>query len=98
MAPVFRWRHFAPEVILLCVRGYSKYGISYRELEERMTERGIAVDHTTLYRRVQRYAPKLEKRLRPALVLETTVDVAQLAGRRGLCEGQGQVGLFLSGR
>jgi transposase, IS6 family len=64
MDPVFRWRHFAPEVILLCVRWYCKYGISYRELEEMMAERGIAVDHTTLYRWVQRYAPELEKRLR----------------------------------
>lgn len=62
MDPVFRWRHFAPEVILLCVRGYCKYGISYRDLEEMMTERGITVDHTTLYRWVQRYAPELEKR------------------------------------
>ena len=34
---------FAPEVILLCVRGYYKYGISYRELEERMTECGTVV-------------------------------------------------------
>jgi transposase-like protein len=36
--------------------------ISYRDLEEMMTERGITVDHTTLYRWVQRYAPELEKR------------------------------------
>jgi IS6 family transposase len=62
MDPVFRWRHFAPEVILLCVRWYGKYGISYRDLEEMMAERGIAVDHTTLYRWAQRYAPELEKR------------------------------------
>jgi len=62
MDPVFRWRHFAPEVILLCVRWYCKYGISYRDLEEMMAERGIAVDHATLYRWVQRYAPELEKR------------------------------------
>ena len=53
---------FAPEVILLCVRGYCKYGISYRELEERMTERGIAVGHITLYRWVQRYALEWGKR------------------------------------
>lgn len=47
---VFRWRRFAPEVILPGVRWYCKYGISYRDLEEMMPERGIAVDHTTLYR------------------------------------------------
>jgi transposase, IS6 family len=53
---------FAGEVILWAVRWYCRYGISYRELEEMLTERGITVDHTTLYRWVQRYAPELEKR------------------------------------
>jgi transposase-like protein len=47
---VFRWRHFAGEIILWAVRWYCRYGISYRELEEMMSERGVAVDHTTLYR------------------------------------------------
>ena len=59
---VFKWRHFAPELIVLCVRWYCRYAISYRDLEEMMAERGVAVDHTTLYRWVQRYAPELEKR------------------------------------
>ena len=49
-------------MILLCVRWYCRYGISYRDLEEMMGERGVGVDHTTLYRWVQRYAPELEKR------------------------------------
>ena len=44
-------------MILLCVRWYCKYGISYGDLEEMMGERGVGVDHTTLYRWVQRYAP-----------------------------------------
>jgi IS6 family transposase len=44
--------------------GDCKYGISYRDLEEMMSERCIEVDHTTLYRWVQYYAPKIEKRLR----------------------------------
>src|SRR5512147_1597953 len=60
---VFRWRHFAGEIILWAVRWYCRYGISYRELEEMMGERGVAVDHTTVYRWTQRYAPELEKRL-----------------------------------
>lgn len=60
----FKWRHFAGDIILPCVRWYCKYGISYRELEEMMEERGIDVDHTTLYRWVQTYAPQIEKRLR----------------------------------
>src|SRR5512132_1511934 len=59
---VFRWRHFAGEIILWAVRWSCRYGISYRELEEMMGERGVAVDHTTVYRWTQRYAPELEKR------------------------------------
>ena len=52
----FKWRHFAGKVILHGVRWYCKYGISYRDLEELMEQRGIRVDHTTLYRWVQKYA------------------------------------------
>jgi transposase, IS6 family len=61
---VFKRRRFPAEIILLCVRWYCRYGISYRDLEEMMDERGVAVDHVTLYRWVQRYAPELEKRVR----------------------------------
>jgi IS6 family transposase len=46
------------------VRWYCKYGVSYRDLEEMLEERGIDLDHTTLYRWVQRCAPEIEKRLR----------------------------------
>lgn len=60
----FKWRHFTGEIILQCVRWYCKYGLSYRDLEEMMRERGVEVDHTTLYRWVQTYAPLIEKRLR----------------------------------
>ena len=59
----FRWRQFCGEVILWAVRWYCRYGVSYRDLEEMLHERGVEVDHTTLYRWVQRYAPELEKRL-----------------------------------
>jgi IS6 family transposase len=59
----FKGRHFRGEIILWAVRLYCKYGISYRELEEMLEERGIEVDHTTLYRWVQHYAPLIEKRL-----------------------------------
>ena len=61
---VFKRRRFPAEIILLCVRWYCRYGISYRDLEEMMAERGVAVDHVTLYRWIQRYAPELEKRVR----------------------------------
>src|SRR5258707_5744003 len=63
----FKWRHFEPEIILLCVRWYLRYSLSYRDLEEIMAERGLTVDHSTIYRWVQRYAPELEKRCRPHL-------------------------------
>jgi transposase, IS6 family len=63
----FKWRHFQAEIILLCVRWYLRYSLSYRDLEEMMAERGLCVDHTTIYRWVQRYAPELEKRCRPYL-------------------------------
>ncbi|TON65104.1 IS6 family transposase [Vibrio parahaemolyticus] len=60
----FKGRHFSGQVILWAVRWYCKYGISYRELAEMLEERGIKVNHTTLYRWVQKYAPEMEKRLR----------------------------------
>ncbi len=50
---------FPPEVILLSVRWYLRYGLSYRDLEELLAERGIEVDHVTLYRWVQRFTPML---------------------------------------
>ncbi|HBD7060400.1 TPA: IS6 family transposase [Legionella pneumophila] len=62
-APAFKWRHSHGDVILQCVRWYCKYGISYRDLEEMMTERGMPIDHTTIYRWVQHYAPELKKRV-----------------------------------
>ena len=60
----FKGRHFTGEVILWAVRWYCRYGVSYRDLAEMLAERGIDVDHTTIYRWVQRYAPEMEKRLR----------------------------------
>ena len=45
---------FPPEVILLTVRWYLRFGLSYRDLEELLAERGIEVDHVTLFRWVQR--------------------------------------------
>lgn len=60
----FKGRRFPTDIILVCVRWYCKYGISYRDLEEMMAERGVVVDHTTLFRWVQHYAPLMEKRIR----------------------------------
>jgi IS6 family transposase len=60
----FKWRHFEGEIILWAVRWYCRYGISYRDLEQMMGERAVPVDHSTIYRWVQKYAPEIEKRLR----------------------------------
>jgi IS6 family transposase len=56
---------FPPEVILLAVRWYLRYGLSYRDLEEFLAERGIEVDHVTLFRWVQRFTPILADAARP---------------------------------
>ena len=56
---MFKRRRFPVEIILLCVRWYSKYGISCRGLAEMMEERGMKVDPSILFHCVQRYAPEL---------------------------------------
>ena len=61
---IFSGRQFPREIILWAVRWYCRYGVSYRDLEEMMTERGVPVDHTTIYRWVQKYAPELDKKTR----------------------------------
>jgi transposase, IS6 family len=64
---LFRGRHFEDQVIVLCVRWYLRYSLSYRDLEEMMTERNLGVDHSTIARWVLRYAPELNKRIRREL-------------------------------
>jgi putative transposase len=60
----FKWRHFQKEIILLVVRWYLSYALSYRDIEEMMLERGIKVDHSTINRWVVCYAPLLENEFR----------------------------------
>ncbi len=54
----FTGYRFPPEVITLAVRWYLRFALSYRDVEELLAERGIVVDHVTLYRWVQRFAPE----------------------------------------
>jgi transposase-like protein len=68
----FKGRHFQADIILICIRWYLRYALGYRDIEEMMTERGLSVDHTTVYRWVQEYAPELDKRSR--LYLKQTND------------------------
>jgi IS6 family transposase len=56
---------FPPDVIALAVRWYLRYGLSYRDVEELLAERGIEVDHVSVYRWVQRFAPLLADAARP---------------------------------
>jgi len=56
----FRGRHFQDEIIVLCLRWYLRYSLSYRDLEEMMAER-LSLDHSTIARWVLRYAPILKK-------------------------------------
>src|SRR3954467_12418308 len=63
----FKGRQFTSEVILWAVRWYLQFPISYRDLELMLRDRGVSVDHTTIYRWIQAYAVELEKRLRPHL-------------------------------
>jgi transposase-like protein len=75
---------FPPEVILMAVRWYLRFGLSYRDLEELLAERGLAVDHVTVHRWVQRFTPLLIDAARPCrhavgrwwFVDETYVKVA----------------------
>jgi transposase-like protein len=56
---------FPPEVITLSARWYLRYGLSYRDLEELLAERGIEVDHVTIFRWVQRFTPLFVEAARP---------------------------------
>jgi len=52
---LFKWRHYQPNIILCCVRWYLSYPLSYRQVEELIAERGLPVDHSTVFRWVQHY-------------------------------------------
>jgi transposase, IS6 family len=75
---------FPPDVIVVAVRWYLRFGLSYRDVEELLAERGIEVDHVTVYRWVQRFTPLLAEAARPCrhavgdrwFVDETYVKVA----------------------
>src|SRR5437763_9583359 len=64
---LFKGRHFAPEIIIVCVRRYLRYALSLRNLEEIMAERNVDVDHVTMWRWIQCYAPERSRRCRREL-------------------------------
>jgi IS6 family transposase len=57
---------FPREVIAVAVRWYLRYGLSYRDVEELLAERGVTVDHVSVYRWVQRFTPEFNEAARPA--------------------------------
>jgi hypothetical protein len=64
---IFKWRQTEPGLILCAVWWYLRYSLSLRDVEELLEERGLNVDHTTVWRWVQYYGPELEQRLRQHL-------------------------------
>ena len=63
----FKGRQFSAEMILWALRWYLMFPVSYRDLELMLADRGVAVDHATIFRWVQAYAEEFDKRLRPHL-------------------------------
>ena len=59
---LFKGRHFDREIIILCVRWYLRFKLSFRDLVEMIAERGTSLAHTTIMRWIQRYVPEFEKR------------------------------------
>jgi len=81
-----------PEVILIAVGWYLRFSPSYRDVEELLAERGLLGDHVTVWRRGQRYAPEMERRLRSRL--KPTADSWRVDF--DLHPGQGHVALPVS--
>ena len=61
----FAGYRFPPDVIVLAVHWYLRFGLSYRDVEELLAERGVEVDHVTVYRWVLRFTPLLADAARP---------------------------------
>jgi transposase-like protein len=71
---LFAGRHFDREIIILCVRWYLRFKLSFRDLVEMLAERGLPLAHTTIMRWVRHYAPEFERRWN---------RFARVVGRRG---------------
>src|SRR5690348_13493823 len=69
----FRGRHLPEEIIVLCVRWYLRYCLSYPDLEEMRAERGVEVDHSTIARWVLHFA-RLKCRCRPSPYLNNIIE------------------------
>ncbi|CAH2464485.1 transposase [Bacillus cereus VD118] len=61
---IFKWKHYQPDIILLTVRWYLRYNLSFGDLVEMMEKRGLSLAHTTIMRWVHQYGPEFDKRIR----------------------------------
>jgi transposase, IS6 family len=61
---LFKWKHYQPDMILLTVRWYLRYNVSFRDVVEMMEERGLSMAHTTIMHWVHQYGPELDERVR----------------------------------
>jgi IS6 family transposase len=71
-ASVFAGFRFPRKVISVAVRWYLRHGLSYRDVEELLAERGVTVDHVTIYRWVQRFTPEFIEAAQPGRHLPGT--------------------------
>ena len=89
---LFKRRRFPVEIILLCVRWYCKYGISYRDLAEMMQERGVVVDPSHDLPLGSALCPRDREAGSPVSGLSLWL----LAGRRDLCAGRREMEVSVS--
>ncbi len=67
----FKWKHFAPEIILWCLRWYGSIPMSYANIRDMLAEQRISVDRSTIYRWFLEYSPSLRKKLRHYQFIKT---------------------------
>lgn len=72
---LFKGIHFPREGVLMAIRWYIAYPLSYNHIEEMLANRGIKVDHATLHRWVLKYTPALEEQ-----ALNSNLDVYWMKG------------------
>lgn len=78
----FSRKHYQPEMIMLTVRWYLRYSLSFRDLVEMMDERGLSKAHTTIMRWVHQYGPDLNERVRRHL--KPTNDSWRVESKRSM--------------
>jgi transposase-like protein len=92
----FKGRQYPGEVILLAVRWYLRYPLAYLHVSEILTERGLFIDASCIWRWVQAYAPELDKRSRPHLKSTNKsyrVDETYIASTRRILRSKVKTGI-----